>query len=75
MTPHRLYAKLFTEAGPPVSLPAFIPVFHRWIERQDVDELLLDVHDYGHVPDGPGILLVAHEADYAFDLSGGRPGP
>ena len=42
----------------------FIPVFHGWIQRQAVaGHLLVDVHDYSHVPNGPGILLVAHEAN------------
>ena len=45
-------------------LQDFIPVFHAWIQRQAVaGHLLVDVHDYSHVPNGPGILLVAHEAN------------
>ena len=45
-------------------LPDFIPVFHGWIQRQALaGHLLVDVHDYSHVPHGPGILLVAHEAN------------
>ena len=45
-------------------LTDFITVFHGWIQRQALaGHLLVDVHDYSHVPDGPGILLVAHEAN------------
>ena len=45
-------------------LPDFIAVFHGWIQRQALaGHLLVDVHDYSHVPNGPGILLVAHEAN------------
>ena len=45
-------------------LTDFIAVFHGWIQRQALaGHLLVDVHDYSHVPNGPGILLVAHEAN------------
>lgn len=49
----------------------YIAVFHRWIQEAVVDGLLIDVADYGHVPDGPGVMLIGHEADRAMDLSGG----
>jgi len=29
------------------------------------------VADYGHLPQGPGVVLVAHEADYSIDSSEG----
>jgi hypothetical protein len=49
----------------------FIPVFHGWIQRKALPgHLLLDVHDYSHVVDGPGILLVAHEANINVDATG-----
>jgi hypothetical protein len=34
----------------------------------------LDVADYAHVPDGPGVMLIGHEADRAIDFGEGRPG-
>lgn len=49
----------------------YIPVFHRWIQEQTVDGLLIDVADYGHVPDGPGVILIGHEADRGLDLADG----
>ena len=51
-----------------------VPVFHRWIQGQVFDELLLDVADYSHVPDGPGIVLIGHEGDYALDNTDGHLG-
>lgn len=57
-----------------VDLQAVIPVFHTWIQEQSTDELLLDVASYAHVKDGPGILLIGHEADYSLDLTDGRLG-
>ena len=51
-----------------------IPVFHRWIQSRDLPELLIDVADYSHVPGGPGVLLIGHEANYALDNAQNRPG-
>jgi hypothetical protein len=52
-----------------------VPVFHRWIQTQAIaDQLLIDVADYSHVPGGPGVMLVAHEGNFSFDLGGGRMG-
>ncbi len=57
-----------------VDLAAAVPVFHSWIQGQIFDELLLDVADYSHVPQGPGVVLIGHEADYAVDNTDGRLG-
>ena len=51
-----------------------IPVFHRWITERVLPELLIDVADYSHVHQGPGVLLVGHDAIYAYDESRGEPG-
>jgi hypothetical protein len=66
--------KLLVNDPANVDLAALVPVFHRWIQGQICDELLIDVADYSHVPDGPGILLVGHEADYSVDNTDGRLG-
>lgn len=52
----------------------FIDVFHQWIREGVFDELLIDVADYRHVPAGPGVMLIGHEADYSLDNAGGRWG-
>ena len=66
--------KLFVRDPEQVDLEAVVPVFHGWIQGQIFDELLLDVADYSHVPDGPGVVLIGHEADYALDNTDGRLG-
>ena len=38
------------------------------------DHMLIDVADYGHVPQGPGVVLVAHEANIYLDRLDGRTG-
>lgn len=66
--------KLLVKDPEKVDLQGVVPVFHTWIQGQIFDELLLDVADYSHVPDGPGIVLIGHEADYALDNADGRLG-
>jgi hypothetical protein len=51
-----------------------IPVFHRWIQQNRVPEIAIDVADYEHVPAGPGVILVCHEAIYGLDQSQGKLG-
>lgn len=53
---------------------AAIPVFHRWIQNRVLEELLIDVADYRHVPSGPGVLLVGHDAFYGLDEGNRQPG-
>lgn len=57
-----------------IDLEALIPVFHGWIQAQPFAELLIDVADYRHVPDGPGVMIIGHEADYSVDNTDGRLG-
>ena len=63
MNPSRVSVS-FAATEPPGSLDPAIPVFHRLIQRGLVEGLVIDVADYRHVPDGPGVLLVGHDVDY-----------
>ncbi|HWE51301.1 MAG TPA: hypothetical protein VG273_16030 [Bryobacteraceae bacterium] len=51
-----------------------VGVFHRWIRDNIGPELLIDVAEYGHVPAGPGVLLIGHEANYSLDNRENRLG-
>jgi hypothetical protein len=66
--------KIFAEDTAGVDLAGAIPVFHRWIQESVCEEMMIDVADYRHVPAGPGVLLVGHDANYSLDLSGSRLG-
>jgi hypothetical protein len=66
--------KLLLKVSGDLDLGPIIPIFHGWIQNQVFEELLLDVADYRHVPDGPGIVLIGHEADYSIDNTDGRLG-
>ena len=70
----RVQVKFFVENPAALDLPAFVGIFHRWIQQNSVPGLLIDVADYKHVHEGPGILLIGHEGDYSLDMTGGRPG-
>jgi hypothetical protein len=51
-----------------------VPIFHRWIQTSAIDGLLIDVADYTHLHEGPGVVLVGHEGNFALDGGGGRLG-
>jgi hypothetical protein len=69
-----IQVKLFAEPPAPQDLAPAIAVFHRWIQRQALPGLMVDVADYAHVPMGPGVLLIGHEWNVSLDLTGGRLG-
>lgn len=67
--------KVFSDSLALKSTTDFIPQFHKWIQRNAIpDHLLIDVVDYSHVHQGPGILLMAYEGIFSLDQSEGRPG-
>ncbi len=59
--------KIFAKPDTGVNVADAIGVFHRWIQNRELPEMLIDVADYSHVPEGPGVLLIAHEANYSLD--------
>ncbi len=65
--------KLFVEGTEEVLEP-LVPVFHRWIQEKPLEELLLDVADYRHVFNGPGVVLIGHQANYSVDNTEGNLG-
>lgn len=74
MNTDKVQVKLFATQGVEESLDCYIPIFHRWIQEEVSDELLIDVADYRHVPKGVGVVLIGHGSDYAIDQGEGRPG-
>ncbi len=70
----RFCVKFFARDASDVDDACFTEVFHDWIRRKPIPGILVDVADYRHVPNGPGIMLIGHEANIAMDRSGGRFG-
>jgi hypothetical protein len=66
--------KLLLQTRQGLDLEPLIPIFHGWIEKQNGDELLIDVADYRHVHEGPGIVLIGHEGNYSVDNTDNRLG-
>ena len=74
MDAHKLQLKVFAEPAAGLELESFIPVFHDWIKHERLAELLIDVANYAHVPQGPGVALIGHGSDYFMDEGEGRLG-
>jgi len=74
MNPYRLQIKYFVENPEAVDLRAFTGVFQTWIQVKKLEGVLIDVADYRHVHEGPGIVLIGHDSDYGIDQSRGRLG-
>jgi hypothetical protein len=66
--------KFYLENPETVNLADYDAIFNAWIQAQRLEELLVDVADYLHVHNGPGIMLIGHEADYSLDNRSGRLG-
>lgn len=74
MNATKISVKLYAAEAQGEALDSYIPVFHRFIQKGSLDEMVFDVADYTHVPHGTGVLLVGHACDYAIDQGEGRPG-
>jgi len=71
---HKLGIKFFASDAQRIDILKLIPIYHRWIQQNALEELLIDVADYSHVPGGPGVMLIAHEGNYALDETGQQRG-
>jgi hypothetical protein len=75
MEAHKLQLKFYLDPSSLPELHAFVPVLHGVIrDKQLGAEVLIDVVDYAHVHQGPGVVLIGHEADYYIDQGEGRLG-
>lgn len=73
-TVQHINLKIFIENAGAIQLADAVGVFHRWIKDTICPEMLIDVADYRHVPAGPGVMLIGHEANYSFDERENRLG-
>ena len=74
MNARKVQAKVFIQSPATVDVTPIVPVFHDWIQKNALGELLIDVTEYGHVHEAPSLLLVGHESDFAVDFGEGRAG-
>jgi hypothetical protein len=66
--------KVFVADPAAVDIAHAVGVFHQWIKDTVCPEMLIDVTEYRHVPEGPGVLLIGLEANYSFDERENRLG-
>jgi hypothetical protein len=74
MNVQHINIKFFVQNPASVRLDEYQSIFNTWIQRHLTEELLVDVAEYLHVHDGPGIVLIGHEANYSLDNTAGRLG-
>jgi hypothetical protein len=68
----KINVKVFSAEPNKVPLTDFIDIFHGWI--QATDGVYHDVADYSHMQAGPGIVLVADDANVSIDETDNRRG-
>ena len=68
----KINIKFFAADSHNPPLTDFIDLFHGWI--QATDGIYHDVADYSHMQAGPGIVLVAHDANVSIDETDNRRG-
>ena len=74
MNVKRFCIKFYTRAEVAVDDALYIEIFQQWIRDKTLTGTLLDVADYRHVPEGPGIMLITHEINFAMDSGDDRFG-
>jgi hypothetical protein len=68
----KINVKFFTAGPNDPPLTDFIDLFHGWI--QATDGVYHDVADYSHMRSGPGVVLVANDANLSIDETENRRG-
>lgn len=74
MDSQRYAFKLLAKPGPEIPERDLVLFFHRLIQARSLAETCVDVADYSHVPDGPGVMLICHEAHYSLERVQGHLG-
>lgn len=70
----RFAFKVYSEPND-VPTHEIVKTFHTWIQTKRLaEEVVIDVADYGHVVNGPGVVLICHHANYSVDTLDGRQG-
>jgi len=64
----RISVKLFADTPPGFSVDPFLAIFGRWRNETDHPARWVDVADYAHMVQGPGILLVGKQGSFAANM-------
>ncbi len=60
------------DAPPDFQLDPFLAIFGRWRQDKTHPAEWVDLADYAHMAEGPGILLAGHQGNFVVDRA--RPG-
>ena len=74
MPTHKISVKLYFDRGQEIAPEIWFKIFNNWISAHDGADVLLDVADYSHVPNGPVTLLIGHEYDISIDDTDAKRG-
>ena len=75
MDSFKLAIKFFADASSTLKAEELVPFFHHWIQTQAISgHQPIDVADYAHVKNGPGVMLIAYEGQFGYDQADGEPG-
>ena len=71
----QLAVKYFLTDPIGINLEELLPIFHGMIQKNALShELMIDVANYVHVHNGPGVMIICNTAHYSVDTRHGRPG-
>ncbi len=70
----RFDIKILAEKGRDIPPIEFVPVLQKWIQRHDIEGVLIDVANYSHVHNGAGVILIGHESNVSIDYAEGGMG-
>ena len=74
MPTHKISVKFYLDQGHNIAPDTWFKTFNNWISAHNGAEVLLDVADYSHVPNGPVTLLIGHEYDISIDDTDAKRG-
>ena len=72
--PSRLSFKIDLGPAEEYNTDAWVAAFHELVAEQRLDGLSIDVTDYRHVKNGPGVLLIGLEGDFGIETIDGCAG-
>ena len=67
----RINVKIYTPSPPGTKLEPFLDILNRW---KEADTEWLDIADYLHLEDGPGVVLFGKQRFISFDRNLGQTG-
>ena len=74
MPTHKISIKFYLDQGHNIAPETWFKTFNNWISAHNGSDVLLDVADYSHVPNGPVTLLLGHEYDISIDDTDAKRG-